>query len=100
MPSWQQFLVYFLLATMFVFFGATAGAVWVRWRTLGLYLFLGAVLAIAVAWVWVTTATGSWGAVGDFFTKNSVLTVVLWTMPVTLAMGVAGHLFLRRATPK
>jgi len=40
------------------------------------------------------------GAVGGFLTENSVLTIVWWTVPVTLFMGVAGYLFLRRATPK
>lgn len=100
LSSWQQFLVYFLLAILFVFFGAAAGSVWVRWRSLGLYLFLGAILALGIAWVWATTAADSWGAVGDFLTENSVLTIVLWTVPVTLATGVAGYLFLRRATPK
>ncbi len=100
LSSWQQFLVYFLLANLFVFFGAAAGSVWVRWRSLGLYLFLGAILALGIAWVWGTTAADSWGAVGDFLTGNSVLTIVLWTVPVTLAAGVAGHLFLRRATPR
>jgi len=53
-----------------------------------------------IAWVWATTAAASWGAVGDFLTENSVLTIVLWTVPVTLVTGVAGYLFLRRATPK
>ena len=100
LPSWQQFLVYFLLALLFFSFGATAGSVWVRWRTLGIYVFLGAILLLVVAWVWGTTAAGGWGTVGRFFTDNSTLTVVLWTLPVTLVSGVAGYLVLRRATPK
>lgn len=97
---WRLFLVHLLLEAFFLFVGAMAGAMWVRWRVYGLYAFLGGLALLVVAVMVVASRLDAWGAVGRFFTDNSALVVVGWTLPLTLAAASAGFAIMRRATPR
>lgn len=96
----ERFLVFLLIALFFLSFGLASGSIWVRWRIVGLYLFLGSLAVVLVGLVWLATATQSWGDVGQFFVSNTPLEIVAWTLPVTLVSAVAGYFLMARATPR
>ncbi len=96
----ERFLLFLIVAVFFLAFGAAAGSLWVRWRVVGLYLFLGGIALAAVLWVWLTTVANGWPAVGEFFVSHSLLEIVAWTLPVTVVAGLAGYFFLGKATPR
>lgn len=85
------------LMLLMLFFGAVCGAVFVRWRAAGLVTLLLALAAAVVGGVFLITWSGSWGAVGVFFTGTSVTGLVAWTVPATVLFGLIAHLLLRRA---
>ncbi|WP_084076987.1 hypothetical protein [Demequina sp. NBRC 110057] len=99
-PLLVLWTVFFGLMLLFFFLGAAVATVWVRWKAYGLYAFFIGLAVLLVGAAWIITATGSWGDVGRWFVDTSPAVMVAWTLPVTVACGVVGFLFLRRATPK
>ena len=95
----RLFTVYFGLVGV-MFLGSIFGAVYVRWRTYGLYavgaIFVLGLLAIAA----VLTLTHGWGAVGAWFLANSTPGLIAWSIPFTAACAVVAYLALRRAVPR
>ncbi len=96
----QQFAVHVLIALFFFATGLFTGALWVRWRAMGLYFFFG-VLAFGIAsLIIVVSLLDRWTSVGAFFTDQSPVVIVAWTLPWSLIVGACAYLVLRRATPR
>ena len=100
MAAWRQCLFHFAMMMFFFFFGSAAGSVWVRWRAVGLYLFIGSLLLMTVGLVWIASVTGQWAAVGRFLTGHSPIYLAAWSVPVTVGAALAGYALMRRATPR
>jgi len=92
--------LYVMALLMFLFLGALAATVWVRWKAYGLYGLIIGLAVLLVAAGWMITASDSWGAIGEYLTGSPILEVWAWTLPVTVSCAVAGALILRRATPQ
>lgn len=88
-PLWLHGYAFFvLLLLMFFFFGAASAGVWMRWKVNGLLTELFGIALVLVGLAgWITEA-GAWGSVGDFFTGNSLLVILTWTLPVTAGKSV------------
>ena len=87
----------------FLFFfaiGSVFGAIYVRYRSRGLILFFLALAVVLIGLVALATLTGSWGAFAEFFVAIGWFGGYALSLPVSLIAGVAGHLVLRRATPR
>lgn len=87
----------------FLFFfaiGSVFGAIYVRFRARGLILFFLALALVLIGLVALATLTASWQAFGEFFVAIGWFGGYALSLPVSLAAGVAGHLILRRATPR
>ena len=99
--SWLlRFLMYFLTFLFFIFVGAAAATMYVRWRATGLIVFftiLGVILIGALALV---TFYDEWSAVGNWLSNAGAFGVTVWSLIPTAIAGVAGFFILRRATPK
>lgn len=99
-PWWERGIVFFCLMVFFFFVGSAVASVYVRWRATGLVVFFIAMGAFLVGVIALITTTSSWPAVGDFFVTNGALGVSLWLLVPTAVSAVAGHVILRRATPR
>lgn len=87
----------------FAFFfaiGTVFGAVYVRWRARGLILFFAALTLVLVGGAVLVTLTESWGVIGDFFVTIGFTGGFGLGLVIAVIAGVAGHLILRRATPR
>jgi len=100
LPAWQLWYLNAVTGLLLAMLGVAAGAVWVRWRATGLYLFIGGFLLLIVAVLWLMTVTESWGSLGGYLGNHSPMVVATWTLPATALCGVGGYLVLRRATPR
>lgn len=100
LPAWQVWYVNAVAGLLLAMLGMATGAVWVRWKTTGLYLFIGGLALLLVAVVWLVTVTGSWGSLQAYLGSHSPVVVATWTLPATALCGVCGYLLLRRATPQ
>jgi hypothetical protein len=87
------FLFFFAVGT---FFGAT----FVRWRSRGLILTFAVLTLVLVGGLVLVTLTESWMRIGEFFVTVGFTGGFALSLVVSLAAGVAGHLILRRATPR
>ncbi len=92
--------IYFFGMLFFFFVGSFFGAVFVRWRGLGITVALVALGALGIAAAALITFTASWPAVGQFFVDSQALGVAAWLLVPTVLSGVVGYLVLRRATPR
>ncbi|MFW7414229.1 ABC transporter permease [Demequina sp. SO4-18] len=99
-PIATIWFLYLMVLLLFFFLGAAVATVWVRWGPNGLYAFFIGLAALVVGAGWFVTTTDSWPAVGEFFTSRSLVELAAWTLPLSIACGVVGHLFLRRSTPR
>jgi len=86
---------FFALYLLFVGLGSLTGAMFVRWKAMGLYAFFGAFSLLLVAFIWWGTDTG-WSPLASFLTGNPLAVVMAWTLPVTVAIGAIGFLIIRR----
>jgi len=93
---WYVFLVMLFFAAL----GLIAGALFVRWRQLGLIGFFAAFALVLVAAFGTIALTDSWERVGRFFAGLGFAgTYPLLLVPVAIAGGL-GYLALRRATAR
>jgi len=99
-PLWQRLFTFFFAVLGVLFVGAIFGAVFVRWRALGLYALGAAWVVALLAAIAGFTFTDSWPAVGRWFLANGTLGVVSWSIVLTAACAVIGFLALRRAVPR
>lgn len=87
----------------FLFFfaiGSVFGAIYVRYRARGLTLFFLALALVLIGLIALATLTSSWGAFAEFFVAIGWFGGYALSLPLSLVAGVAGHLILRRATPR
>lgn len=91
--AFVAFLFFFAIGTVF-------GAIYVRYRARGLILFFLVLAVVLIGLVALATLTGSWGAFGEFFVAIGWFGGYALTLPVSVVAGIAGHLILRRATPR
>jgi len=90
----------FLLFLLFLFLGALSGALFVRWKGLGvtaLWVGLGLLLVAGLA---VVIMTNAWGAIGDFLGTIGTGGAYALTLIGSALAGIGGFLVLRRATPR
>ncbi len=71
LPAWELWYINATAGLLLALLGLILGAVWVRWRVLGLYLFLGAFALLIIAAVWLMTVTDSWAGLGDYLGSHS-----------------------------
>ena len=100
LPLVQQFAAHLLIALLFFGTGLFTGAIFVRWRAIGLYVFFGALVFGIAGLILITSLVDGWKSVGAFFTDQSPLTVIAWTLPWSVVMAVLASFILRRATPR
>lgn len=100
LPLGEQFVFHLLIALLFYAIGSVAGAMWLRWKVIGLYTMFGLLALLIVVGAFAASAFEWWGAIGRFFTDRPVVEVVAWTLPLTLASGIGTYALLRRATPR
>ena len=87
----------------FLFFfaiGSVFGAIYVRYRARGLTLFFLALALVLIGLIALATLTSSWEAFAEFFVTIGWFGGYALSLPLSLVAGVAGHLILRRATPR
>lgn len=100
LPAWQLWYLNVVAGLLLAMLGVATGAVWLRWKATGLYLFLGVLALLLIAAVWLMTVTASWGSLGTYLGSHSPVVGATWTLPATALFAVAGYLLLRRATPR
>ncbi len=99
-PVWQRLFIFSAAMLFFAFLGTVSGAVFMRWRTIGL-LIAGAIsILLLVGVITLITATQSWPLVGSWFVASGPVGVVAWSLVPTTISAIAGYLILRRATTK
>ncbi|MDN4479285.1 ABC transporter permease [Demequina sp. SYSU T00039] len=96
-PLWVVMWSFVGLMLLMLFFGAVAGAIFLRWRATGLVTLLLALAAAIVGAVFLITWADAWGTVGELLGGTSVAALVAWTLPVTALLGGLAFLLLRRA---
>jgi hypothetical protein len=100
LPLWQVSVVFLAMFLLFFFLGSAVATVWVRWRATGLYIFFLTLAALLVAAVWIVASADAWGSVWGFFSGNSALENVSWTLVLTAASALSAYVMLRRATAR
>jgi len=98
-PLEQAFCV-FVGFLFFFFVGAASGAVYVRWKSMGIILFFAVLTLLLVGGAALLTLTNNWPAFGAFFANNGFVGSYAWSLVLTAIAAVAGFLLLRRATPR
>ncbi|WP_062517816.1 hypothetical protein [Demequina gelatinilytica] len=86
---------YLALYLLFTAMGALIGALFVRWRAAGLYLYFAGLALAVVAFVWWALDAGD--SLVAFFRDNPIEVVMAWTLPLSVALAVLGWLVIRRA---
>ena len=102
---WQRLLTVFLGLLFFLFFGSLLGAIYVRWRALGIIVFFGAlvILGIAVIAVAIQPAVSAWygqAELAGFGPPKTALDITVWLLIPTVLCAVIGFVILRRATAR
>jgi hypothetical protein len=98
---WYERLgVFFLVFAFFLFVGAATAAIYVRWRTNGMYAFFAVLGLLVVGAAAVATLTGTWPQVGEWFLRTGVNGLVLWSILPTVLSALLGYRILLRATPR
>lgn len=100
LPLVEQFAAHLMIAVFFFATGLFTGAIFVRWRALGLYVFFGALAFGVAGLILIASLFDGWQGVGAFFTERSPLAVIAWTLPWSGVTAVVAALILRRATPR
>lgn len=99
--SWvERSFAVFAGLLLFLFVGAAAAAVWVRWRATGLTAFFAALAFLGLGAAVLLTATASWPAFGRLVAALGWTGSYAVSLVVTASAAIAGYLILRRATPR
>ena len=100
-PDWgTQLFATFVGLLFFLFVGAGFGAVFVRWRAIGLTTAFAVLTLVVVGGAVLLTLTGTWGAFGEFFVANGWLGSYAWSLVPTAVAAIGGFFLLRGATPR
>ena len=99
---WQRLLVVFIGLLFFLFFGALLGAIYVRWRSIGIIVFFGALVALLIGWLALNLHPPVWLAKfeNQLFSNPTALGLELWLLIPTALSAVLGFFILRRATAR
>ncbi len=98
--TWQLWYLSTVMGLLLAMLGVAIGAVWVRWRATGVYLFIGALALLIIVAAWLMTVTQAWGSLGDYLGNHTPTIVATWMLPIAASCGAGGYLVLRRATPR
>jgi hypothetical protein len=96
----QQAFCIFVAFLFFFFVGAATGAIYVRWKSLGIIGFFAVLALILIGAAALFTLTNNWGLVGQFFASAGFVGSYAWSLVLTAIAGLAGFVLLRRATPR
>ena len=96
----QRLLTFFAGILFFQCIGSVFGAVYVRWRSGGLYILGGLMLLVILGSIALITFTNSWPAIGRWFLDVGPTGFAAWLLVPSALFAVIGHLALRRTTPK
>ncbi|WP_396655983.1 hypothetical protein [Microbacterium sp.] len=98
--AWYEGWLFFFAVTLLVFvLGFWVATIYKRFgSTVLTTLLMGLALAI-VALIALVTWQGWWGNVGAWFAAQTPLTMALWMLALTVALGISSYGTLRRATP-
>jgi hypothetical protein len=99
-PWWLRLFHVFALFVFFFAAGSAFGSMYVRWKARGLILFFSLLSIAVMAGVALTTLTGSWPSVGEFFVAVGFTGAYALSLVVSVVAGLAAYLILRRATPR
>ena len=100
---WQRLLVVFIALLFLLFFGALIGAIYVRWKALGVIVFFAALVVLGIALVAVAIQPGvsAWyGQVSAGFGPPTPLGIAAWFLIPAALWAVLGFFILRRATAR
>lgn len=97
---WERSFAVFAAFLFFLFVGASAATIWVRWKANGMYAYFIGLAFLLVGAGALITWTQSWGRVGEFFATLGFTGSYAASLVLTAIAGVAGFLVLRRATPR
>ncbi|WP_062519978.1 hypothetical protein [Demequina silvatica] len=86
---------FFALYLLFIAAGTLVGAMFVRWRATGLYVFFAGLLLLGVLLVWWLVDSGA-STAAAFFTENTIAVIMAWTLPVSVVLAALGFLVMRR----
>lgn len=97
---WYRTVLFFWIATMFLFFVGFWGAtVYKRWRTTGLLIAGIALAVIVLAAAAAVNLTDGWVAVGTWFAGQTTMSVGGYVAILVALLGIGSYVTLRRATP-
>lgn len=99
-PIAQLAYAFVMVILMMMLIGAVFGTVFVRWRATGLTWSFVVLAALIVIAIWVVTRADAWGAVGAWFSGQSLVGLGTWSLVISAMCGVGGWLLIRRATPR
>jgi hypothetical protein len=99
-PWFERLWIFFVTFLFFLFVGAVAAAIYVRWKSNGIITFFLGLGVLLVGLAALFTFTETWHLVGEFFARWGVLGAYTWSLVLTAIAAIAGFFVLRRATPK
>ena len=99
-PWWLRLFHVFALFLFFFAAGSAFGSMYVRWKARGVILFFSLLSIAIMAGVALTTVSGSWPGVAEFFVAIGFTGSYALSLVVSLVAGLGAYLILRRATPR
>lgn len=94
--------LFIVFCGMLFFFaiGSFSAALFMRWRMYGVLVMLALLTLLVVGAIALITLTGSWPAVGAWFSESGPVGVTAWLLLPTALAALAGYAVLGRATPR
>lgn len=97
--SWYlTWLTAFVLVVITLVYGMWFGLVYRRWGFLGLLAFIATQVIVLLTAALIVTWTGTWTAIGDFFTTLTVLGLTGVLAVIAAALSLSGLSTIRRVT--
>lgn len=95
-----QLLIYGVPMLMMSLIGIAFGAVYVRWRTNGVFGAISVVVIVLGGTAGLITRAGAWHTVGDWLIRQSALSLFAgWPLILVAGLALLSWVALRRATP-